>query len=365
MKNKGALIEAKMKTHNPILKRVREAIYRSEDAGITETKLSTIIGVSENDIAWRLGKLLYKGLIEIETIDGEKVIRKKGLPKNKEPNKQANGIRHISTSYENYKVNKLEKYIGSKQVIKDAEMVLKIGENLMLTGDRGIGKSLLTASIAKNWNIPRYTFNCSHGVTESDLVGYYVDFNTFVDGMITRAVKTACGGQDAMLVIEEINAINPGIAMMLHSLLDFQHQLEIKPTGEVLKLNGAGKLYVVATANVGYEGLFTLNRALHSRFIEKNIPFPNDNILKEILRVNGIKKEEEQHIVIGLVKAMKASYEKGELQDYPTIREMVQYAKIRQHRTIKETVYMVFFDKFVKSKVAEDVVKNIMKSLVS
>lgn len=352
-----------MKSHKQILKQVREAIFESEDTGITVTKLSTMIDVSKNDIAWRVGKLLYKGLIEIETVDGEKVIRKKGLSKKQEPAKQTNGIRHISTSFENYKVNKVEKYIGSKQVIKDAEMVLKIGENLMLTGDRGIGKSLLTASIAKNWNIPRYTFNCSHGVTESDLVGYYVDFNTFVDGMITQAVKTACSGQDAMLVIEEINAINPGIAMMLHSLLDFQHQLEIKPTGEVLKLNG-GKLYVVATANVGYEGLFTLNRALHSRFIEKNIPFPNDNILKEILKVNGINEVEEQHIVIGLVKAMKASYEKGELQDYPTIREMVQYAKIRQHRTIKESVYMVFFDKFVKSKVAEDVVKNIMKSLV-
>jgi ABC-type uncharacterized transport system fused permease/ATPase subunit len=156
-----------MKTHDPILKRVCEAIYRSEDTGITVTKLSTMIDVSENDISWRLGKLLYKGLIEIEieTVDGEKVIRKKGLSKDQEPTKQTNGIRHISTSYENYKVNKVEKYIGSKQVINDAEMVLKIGENLMLTGDRGIGKSLLTASIAKNWNIPRYTFNCSHGVT--------------------------------------------------------------------------------------------------------------------------------------------------------------------------------------------------------
>ena len=353
-----------MKTHNPILKRVREAIEKSEDTGITETELSTIIGVPKNDISWRVGKLLYKGLIEIETVDGEKVIRKKGLLKKQEQGKQTNGIRHISPSSENYRVNKVEKYIGSKEVIDDAKMILEIGENLMLTGDRGIGKSLLTASIAKNWNIPRYTFNCSHGVTESDLVGYYVDFNTFVDGMITQAVKTACGGQDSMLVIEEINAINPGIAMMLHSLLDFQHQLEIKPTGEVLKLNGTGKLFVVATANVGYEGLFTLNRALHSRFIEKNLPFPSDKILIEILRINGIKEGDEQQIVIGLVKAMKASYEKGELQDYPTIREMVQYAKIRRHRTIKDTAYMVFFDKFVKSKVAEDVVKNIMKSLV-
>lgn len=353
-----------MKSHNPILKRVREAIYESEDAGITETELATKIGVSKNDIVWRVGKLLYKGLIEIETVNGEKVIREKGLTKKQEQTKQTTDIRHIIPSSENYKVNKVEKYIGTKQIIDDAKMVLEIGENLMLTGDRGIGKSLLTVSIAKEWNIPRYTFNCSHGVTESDLVGYYVDFNTFVDGMITQAVKTACSGQDAMLVIEEINAINPGIAMMLHSLLDFQHQLEIKPTGEILRLDGTGKLYVVATANVGYEGLFTLNRALHSRFIEKNLPFPNDSILKEILRINGIKEEGEQEVVIGLVKAMKQSYEKGELQDYPTIREMVQYTKIRKHRTIKETVYMVFFDKFVKSKVAEDVVKNIMKSLV-
>lgn len=357
-----------------IYKKIIEVIGNSKD-GITEHELVKQLGkqldISKNDIVIRIGKLLYDGVVEIEEVGHTKVIKLRentekleNFTETTERIGKSKQIVHITTPSCNYKVQDVEEYIGETEDIEDAKQILEAGENLLLSGDRGIGKSLLAANIAKEWDVPRYVFNCSHGLNESDLIGYYVDFNTFVDGIITQAVKTACNGEDAMLVIEEINAINPGVSLMLHSLLDFQRQLEIKPTGEVLRLNGAGRLYVVATANIGYEGLFTLNRALHSRFIEKKLRFPNDTILSTILKKSGIQSSHERNTIIGIVKAMKQSYEKGELDDYPTIREMKQYSVIRKFKDVKDAIKLIFFDKFVKSKVSEDVVKNIVKSIV-
>ncbi len=355
-----------------IYKKIIEIVSNSGN-GISEhdlvRQISDELSISRNDVITRVGKLLYDGVVEVQEVDHGKVIKLRGRKLenftestgNIGRNKQ---IIHITTPSHNYKVQDVEEYIGKAEDIEDAKQILQAGENLLLSGDRGIGKSLLAANIAKEWDIPRYVFNCSHGVNESDLVGYYIDFSTFVDGIITQAVKTACNGEDAMLVIEEINAINPGVSLMLHSLLDFQRQLEIKPTGEVLHLNGTGRLYIVATANIGYEGLFTLNRALHSRFIEKKLHFPDDEVLKKILKKNGIENRDECDMIIGIMEAMKRSYEKGELDDYPTIREMKQYAVVRGFKNIRDAVQLIFFDKFVKSKVSEDVVKNIVKSLV-
>ena len=358
-----------------IHKKIIEIISNSGRNGITESELVAQFreqfgNVSKRDIVIRVGKLLYDGVVEIEEVDHTKVIKLRGntekLENFTETEKvgKSNQIVHVTTPSYHYKVQDVEEYIGEAEDIEDAKQILQAGENLLLSGDRGIGKSLLAANIAKEWNIPRYSFNCSHGLNESDLVGYYINFSTFVDGIITQAVKTACNGEDAMLVIEEINAINPGVSLMLHSLLDFQRQLEIKPTGEVLHLNGTGKLYIVATANIGYEGLFTLNRALHSRFIEKKLRFPSDSILSKILKKNGIESAHERNTIIGIVKAMKQSYEKGELDDYPTIREMKQYSVIRRFKDVRDAIQLIFFDKFVKSKVSEDVVKNIVKSIV-
>lgn len=162
----------------------------------------------------------------------------------------------------------------------------KAKRNILLIGPRGCGKNKAVEIFAKIMRLPLYTASLSTHIDEDALYGYYTMVEgevKFVDGIITRAAR-----QGGILVLDEINSPeNQGVLFPLHSLLDSRRTLYLAETNEEIK---ARNLFVVATMNPGYQGVYSLNEALVSRF--QIIPFEYDiEIDKKILEHAKIPQE--------------------------------------------------------------------------
>jgi MoxR-like ATPase len=286
-------------------------------------------------------------------------------------NSTTDEIKHIDSDWSKLIPHGLEEYIEQDSEKTDLRLLLASGFPILLLGDKGVGKSLLARKIAEEDKIPVFTFNGSMGVTEDDMLGYMANLGVFIDGIVTQAVKCAQTHGSAMLIMEEINAIPAGVTMCLHPLLDFVKSLIVRITGEVLNMNGnAGKLYIIATANIGTEGTQAMNTAFKSRFGAKlYIEFPKTITFKRILERDSAD-EEIITTLVNIVNGLRTAYKNSELADAPSIREAVN--AVRAFNTFsKQYPRTVAFTKACNYTLLEemkynsanyDVAKNIIKS---
>ena len=103
----------------------------------------------------------------------------------------------------------------------EPEMVMHAlteAESLMLIGDSGVGKSRLIQYLAQETRTPLMA-PCGHSeVTVESLLGCMTAVNgstVWQDGVLPECMK-----RGHWLMIEEINAVDPGIAKLLNELLD-------------------------------------------------------------------------------------------------------------------------------------------------
>jgi len=234
--------------------------------------------------------------------------------------------KEIPDKWKPFLVEEIEEYVEQNSEIDDIITLIQEGPVLIM-GIKGIGKSLLAANVAKKLNIPRFVMSCSKATDEEDVLGRYVDLGTFVDGVVTKAVRCAQETGCALLVLEEVNAMHAGVSFVLHNLLDFNKMLIIPASGEVLKVNGNGKLFIIATANMGYFGTLPMNQAFRSRFNEIHLSYPSEATQLTILK----KHIEDPEVATAIVKAGKAlrkAAENHDIPDFPSIREEVMCAKL-------------------------------------
>jgi hypothetical protein len=127
-------------------------------------------------------------------------------------------IEHIRSDWHNLIPHGLEAYVEQGSEMEDLEIILNADKPVLILGPKGTGKSLLPRKVAEKHSIPVFTFNCSLGATEEDMIGQFSDLGKFVDGIITQAIKCAKENGVAMLIMEEINAMVAGVTMVLHPL---------------------------------------------------------------------------------------------------------------------------------------------------
>ncbi|MBW2675665.1 MAG: AAA family ATPase, partial [Deltaproteobacteria bacterium] len=272
--------------------------------------------------------------------------------------------------YSKFLVENVEEYIPQGSEYEDVKKILLSGKPVLLTGIKGIGKSLMAANIAKELGIPRFVFNCSQSVCEDDIIGNFVDLGLFADGVVTQAVRAANELGMAMLVLEEVNAMQAGVAMTLHTLLDFNKSLVVKPTGEVYKVNGHGRLLIVATANIGYQGTLPMNEAFKSRFVQVHLPNPKPEMMLRVAR--KYTDEEVAEAFVSIVKGLQEAAKRGELSDFPSIRELVTachlYNTFRESggvldkKAFEKAVKYTFVMPYAANPSEADLVKNIIAS---
>lgn len=144
------------------------------------------------------------------------------------------------------------------------------GENLLIRGDSGIGKTLLAYSLPEVLGRPQFIFNLGAtqdprtfliGKTHADAAkGTY-----FVKSAFIHAIET----ENAVVVLDELSRAHPAAHNILMTVLDQKQRfVRIDEDPNTPTINVAKGVTFVATANVGseYTTTLTLDRALVDRF---------------------------------------------------------------------------------------------------
>jgi len=145
------------------------------------------------------------------------------------------------------------------------------GNNLMITGPAGCGKTLAVSTVAKAMARPFFYFNL--GATQdprSSLIGnthFNKDTGTyFADSTFVRAIQT----EGAVILLDELSRAHPEASNILMTVLDeTQRYLRVdeSPSSPVVEV--AKGVSFLATANIGveYTGTREMDRALKDRFM--------------------------------------------------------------------------------------------------
>lgn len=182
--------------------------------------------------------------------------------------------------------------------------------NILITGPKGGGKSLLFAYLAQENDIPYLAVDCSEETKERHLKGGFVAKSgetPFVLGTVTNAIQVANECGVAMLVLEEINALSPQMQKLLNPLTDFRRKMEVPELGTKFSLVPGAVLFVCGTMNpTVYGGTYELNADLKSRFIEIEVPYPppaaEKRILREMAPVGQIPTEDVLDKLVDIAK---------------------------------------------------------------
>jgi MoxR-like ATPase len=161
--------------------------------------------------------------------------------------------------------------------------------NILLSGPKGIGKTLLFYTWAQQQGIPYISLDCSEETKDRHTKGGFVILpeggTVFVLGKLANAILAANLHGSALVVLEEMNALPPQQQKNLNSFTDFRRKLEIPELGWHLELQDDASLLIAGTMNnAAYGGTYELNEDLKSRFHEMDLPYPSGEAEKAVLR---------------------------------------------------------------------------------
>jgi MoxR-like ATPase len=160
--------------------------------------------------------------------------------------------------------NYVSRNVNGIRDIDIAQYAMAQDLNILLKGPTGPGKTFFTRAIAAELRLPWAAIDC-HGAAEpGEFIGHWKlkDGNTeWVDGDATIVFRH--GG---VLLIDEVNFMQPRIAAKLHPALDARRYIKLSDKdGEVVPAH-QGKVLIVAAYNPDYIGTFQLNEAFKNRF---------------------------------------------------------------------------------------------------
>jgi len=135
------------------------------------------------------------------------------------------------------------------------------GKNVRLVGEKGAGKNTLISSICWVLNQPLCRLQGNSDMDKIDILGGQTLNDHGTKFELSTFITTLMNGGD--VVLDEINAIKPEIAIILQSLLDDAKCIEVPGYGTV-KVHPASRIW--ATMNEAYVGTGEMNAATADRF---------------------------------------------------------------------------------------------------
>jgi MoxR-like ATPase len=156
------------------------------------------------------------------------------------------------------------------------------GENVLLMGDTGAGKTLFGEAYASKHRLPYYSLPCDVSIDPSALFGRMqptdeVGKFEWQDGPVTEIFRGPCGLSEkckdpkcraGVLNISEINFMPPKIAASLYPALDGRRYLPLLGhQGEIVRAHKG--LLITADMNPNYRGTVEMNAAFLNRFEHK------------------------------------------------------------------------------------------------
>lgn len=217
-------------------------------------------------------------------------------------------------------------------VVLDRQLEDRKGLTLM-TGEAGTGKNELVKYLAAKTGRPYFWFPCSRKMDPIELVTHY-EFDT-QEGSRKFFTDLAEGIQTpgAVVLIDEYNALNPGVQALLHGLGDSNRMLEYDgiriPVAEDVLIVLAGNPATYGAA--GDAGQALLNR---TRGYSMGVDYPP---LKksELLQIkekwsDSVREQREQ--------------EDNRLQDYVCNEALVLYPQIPELANLSEKEFELLWD---------------------
>jgi len=184
------------------------------------------------------------------------------------------------------------------------------GKPMLVWGPTGIAKTLAVNYLAAMLSAPIVTAQCTADSDAYSLIGHEIIENgavKFQKGPLPMAIEAANNNGVAILLIDEIAALNPETQKLLNPLLD---GVKAVIFGEkAWHLDPDAKLIIVATTNIagnrGYGGINKVNEDLWRRFIiKKALSFPEKEEEKKILErhFKGNLTDEGSKLIDDLIK---------------------------------------------------------------
>lgn len=208
-------------------------------------------------------------------------------------------------------------------------------EPLMLTGDKGVGKTAVVHEIASELYDSGVlkglvTMQGNYNTADKHIIGY-----NRLRGLSGETVKgfavnlIECANYHAPNVViglvDELQNMPVEISLIFASLLDGRRMIQTTD-GKVWRLNKDARLAFIATGNPShYQGVNQLQEALLSRFTGFYIPYPSTEHLKQIVDWSGIPEDPVTTPLLQLCGDIHALKQKGDVEYAISPRDLIQF----------------------------------------
>lgn len=172
-------------------------------------------------------------------------------------------------------------YQDSFGLVKKSIAYMNVQRNLLFEGDRGVGKNVLTETLAWVYNRPLFEFPMNSQHDNNSLLGSKtITSEVTEDGKEKTEISfdpdviVQAGEVGGILVLDEFNTSFGHVMSLLNSYLDDRRRLQV-PGYKTIELDP--NTMVIATQNRDYQGTFENNEATIDRFVPMVFP-PLDSI---------------------------------------------------------------------------------------
>lgn len=231
----------------------------------------------------------------------------------------------LFTSYKQYDDETVKRipqpktlYQDSSGLVRKSVGYMNVKRNLLFEGDRGVGKNVLTETLAWVYNRPLFEFpmNSQHD-NNSMLGGKTITSEVGEDGKerteigFDPDVIVQAGEVGGILVLDEFNTSFGHVMSLLNSYLDDRRRLQV-PGYKTVDLDP--NTMVIATQNRDYQGTFENNEATIDRFVP--VLFPALESIEDVLmaKIPGISYDIVKDCQM-LFAGIKKCVEDGEISE--------------------------------------------------
>lgn len=187
------------------------------------------------------------------------------------------------------------KYIETEDILKEALAYVHIGQNILFQGDKGVGKNILTQTIAWLYNRPIFEVSMNSQYNNESLLGTKTFKTTVENGKKTVKLDfepepvVLAAKYGGFLVLDEFNMALPHVLAIFNSMLEVGTRRIHVPGFETIDVNE--NTLVFATQNNDYQGTFEGNEATKDRFTGFKLPRVTD--IKTLIanKVEGVDNE--------------------------------------------------------------------------